>query len=179
MPYPFDQWTFHDLTNAVRQLSAKDNSGKVTRAGIDLYSVPLGYVLRGLLKGSTIDSTAIPNVPRLDTPEAAALLQAWRKLDQDGLIAGDINKAPLSIAPALSIALAGTNGERRGGVLLPGGQAPLDGQGFAVSGGTQFPEQAYLRAELLTTRGELANNLVASDPARKSQSGGSSSETIA
>src|SRR5260370_40140965 len=114
MPYPVNQWTLDDLTNAVRQLSTNDNNGEVTRAGIDLYSVPLGYVLRGLLKGSTIDSTAIPNAPKFDTPEAAALLQAWIKLDRDGLIAGDINKAPLSIAPALSIALAGSNCKRCG-----------------------------------------------------------------
>lgn len=178
MPYPADQWTVDDLTNAIRQLSAKDASGKVTRAGIDLYSVPVGYALRGLLKTSTIDSSAIPNMPKLDSPEAAALLKAWLKLDQDGLIAGDINKAPLSIAPALSIALAGTNGERRGGVLLPGGKAPLDVQGFAVSGGTQFPEQAYLLASWLTTRGELVNNIAASTPARKSLIGASSSDAM-
>ncbi len=178
LAYPDDKWTFDDLTNAIRQLSGKDAEGKVTRAGIDLYSVPLSLVLRGLLKDSYLDSTAIPNTPKFDTPEIASMLDDWLKVDRDGLIAGDINKAPLSIAPALTIALRGSNDERRGGTLLPGGQSMMDLQGFAVSSGTQYPQQAYLLAEWLTTRGELINNVAASTPARKSLLGAPASDSM-
>jgi ABC-type glycerol-3-phosphate transport system substrate-binding protein len=52
-------------------------------------------------------------------------------------------------------------------IMLPGGKAGLSVQGFAVSSGTQYPEQAYKLAAFLTTRGELANRSAIS-PARKS-----------
>jgi len=170
MAYPTDQWTLDDLTAAVRKLAITDASGKVTRAGIDVYGGQTDFALRGLLTGSLVDSSTVTSAPKIDTPESEALLQAWLKLDQDGLVGSDFNKAPLSLAPATTLALAtgNGNGQRRGGVLLPGGQAMLDVQGLAVSAGSQYPEQAYLLAEWLTTRAEIANNLVASVPARKS-----------
>ncbi len=170
MAYPSDQWTLNDLTEAVRKLSTKDANGTVTRAGIDVYGGQTQFALRGLLNGSTVDTSSLPSVPKLATPESEALLQAWLKLDQDGLIGSDYNKAPLSIAPATTLALATGSGssKRRSGALLPGNQAMLDVQGFAVSAGSQYPEQAYLLAAWLTRRTEIANNIVATIPARQS-----------
>src|SRR5204862_6908086 len=64
---------------------------------------------------------------------------------------------------------------KRVGVLLPGGAAGLSVQGFAVSGGTQHPEQAYALAQFLTTRVELINR-AGGIPARKSLIGASSGD---
>ncbi len=178
LAYPSDGWTESDLVNAVQQLSLKDANGKVTQAGLDIYGGLTAFALRGLLKNSIIDSSAIPNTPKFNTPEVTTLLKDWLKLDQQGMIAADINKAPLGIGPAISIALPSGNAEKRAGTRLPGGQAPLDVQAFAVSNGTQFPEQAYILAEWLTTRGEIANNIVASTPARKSLLGTSASNIV-
>jgi ABC-type glycerol-3-phosphate transport system substrate-binding protein len=170
LAYPDDKWTLDDFTGTVRKLSLKDSNGKVSRAGLDIYSGQTGLALRGLITGSTIDTSAPISIPKFATQDNADVLQAWQKLDQDGMIGSDYNKAPLSIAPATTLALATSAGssKRRGGALLPGGQALLDVQGFAVSAGTQFPQQAYLLAAWLTQRTEIANNLVASIPARKS-----------
>jgi ABC-type glycerol-3-phosphate transport system substrate-binding protein len=170
MAYPSDKWTLEDLTNAVQQLSLKDTNGKVTRAGLDVYAGQAQYALRALLSSGTVDTTTVPSTPKFATEQSAALLDAWRKLDQDGMIGSEFNKAPISLAPATTLALAtgSGNAKRRSGTLLPNGQALLDVQGFAVSGGTSFPQQSYLLAEWLTKRGELANNIVASLPARKS-----------
>src|SRR5262249_49145034 len=52
------------------------------------------------------------------------------------------------------------------GTLLPGGKAGLDVQGFAVSGGTQHPEQAYELAKYLTTRADLGFRFLG-NPVRK------------
>src|SRR5450432_711967 len=170
LPYPSDQWTIDDLANAVRKLSVQNGSGKASSAGIDVYGGQMQYALRGLLTGSTVNSSTLPTSPQFATPESEALLQAWLKLDQDSLIGSDFNKAPISVAPATTLALATGNGsgKRRAGALLPGGQAMLDVQGFAISAGSQYPEQAYLLAEWLTRRSEMANNIVATIPARKS-----------
>jgi ABC-type glycerol-3-phosphate transport system substrate-binding protein len=176
--YPADQWTLDDLTSAIRQLSLKDADGKVIRAGIDVYGAQVAVALRGLLKNSYIDTNALPNTPKFDTPEIALTLQDWLKLDRDGMIGTEFNKAPLSIAPAITVAVPGANAEKRYGTLLPGGQAMLATQGFAVSGGTQFPQQAYLLAQWLTTRNELTTNVAASTPARKSLLGAAPSDTM-
>ncbi len=57
---------------------------------------------------------------------------------------------------------------KQGVSLLPGGKAPLNVQGFAVSGGTQHPQESYALAAWLTTRGDVANNALATLPARQS-----------
>jgi len=168
--YPNDKWTIDDLSDAVRKLAVKGADGKVTTPGIDVTPGILPYLLRGMLNESLFDSTTIPNTPKFATPETAALLDAWYKLDTEGLVGQEFGKAPLSVVPAIVIALqpATSPGEKRAGALLPGGKATISVQGFAVSVGTQHPEQAYALAQWLTTRGDIANNGFASTPARKS-----------
>src|SRR5258708_4523114 len=85
---------------------------------------------------------------------------------------------PLRVGPAVSVALQSAQGEKRAGALLPGGKGALSVQAFAVSGGTQHPEQAYALAQWLTTRGEVANNGFSSSPARKSLLGGPTSDQV-
>src|SRR5262249_48283702 len=54
------------------------------------------------------------------------------------------------------------------GSLLPGGKAGLETQGFAVSVGTLYPEQAYALAKFLTNSVDVANGLFQGTPARQS-----------
>ncbi len=176
LAYPDDKWTLSDLSHAIQQLSVKDSSGKITDPGLDVYGAQFAYVFRGLLANSLIDTSAIPNTPKFDTPEVIALLQEWVKLDRDGMIGADFNKAPLSVAPAITFVLRPGGSDKRAATLLPGGKAMLNVQGFAVSRGTQHPKEAYLLAEWLTTRGDVANNALASTPARKSLIGAQSND---
>ncbi len=175
LAYPNDQWTISDLDNAIRKLAQKDAQGNVTVHGIDIFT---GYsdviLLRSLLNEGLFDTSIIPNPPQLSKPGVEAMLDAWYKIDADGLIGNDFNKAPLSVSPAIGlIAQQPDNDQKRVGTLLPGGKAGLDAQGFAVSAGTQYPEQAYALAAFLTTRAEIANGF-SSTPARKSLIGASS-----
>ncbi|HVO41408.1 MAG TPA: extracellular solute-binding protein [Aggregatilineales bacterium] len=168
LAYPDDKWTLDDFSNAVQKLSLKDASGKVTDPGLDVYGAQYGYMLRALLSASLLDTTAIPNTPKFDTPEVETLFKTWLKLDQDGMIGAGYNQAPLSVSPAIGIVLRPSGADKRGVTLLPGGKATLNVQGFAVSGGTQHPKEAYTLAEWLTTRGDIANNSLATMPARQS-----------
>src|SRR5256885_16119734 len=59
--------------------------------------------------------------------------------------------------------------QRYTGVLLPGGKAGLNVQGFAVSAGTEHPDVAYAFASYLTTRADISAFSVS--PARKSLAG--------
>jgi ABC-type glycerol-3-phosphate transport system substrate-binding protein len=168
LSYPNDKWTLDDLSNAMRKLVVKDSSGKTTAAALDIYGGALPYLFRGLLANSLLDTSAIPNIPKFDTPEVNTLFQNWLKLDQEGLISAEFGKAPLTFAPAIIAVTRPSGAAKQGAALLPGGKAPLNVQGFAVSSGTQHPAEAYALAAWLTTRADVANNALATLPARQS-----------
>ncbi len=46
--------------------------------------------------------------------------------------------------------------------------AGLNPQGFAISSGTQYPEQAYALIKYLTSNADVANNFFGISPARQS-----------
>ncbi len=173
LAYPTERWTFDDLTNAINKLAQKDASGAVTAPAIGIFPAASdGALFVSLLGDKMFDSTVIPNAPQLAKPAVEAMLNTWSQLDQQGLIGssvGDFQNAPISIGPAsnLLFSRAITENKTRVGVLLPGGKAGLSVQAFAVSGGTQHPEQAYALASYLTTRADLANR-ASITPARKS-----------
>ncbi|HLY26360.1 MAG TPA: extracellular solute-binding protein, partial [Aggregatilineales bacterium] len=179
LAYPSEKWTADDLANAIRQLSVKNSSGKVTTPGVDVFGAQLPVLFRSLLTSSYIDTGSVPNAPKFDTPEIASLLQTWLKLDQDGMIGAELNKAPMSVSPAVLLAFPASSADKRSGALLPGGKATLDVQGFAVSAGTQYPQQAYALAAWLTTRAEVATYGQGTVPARKSLVGSQPGSTQA
>src|SRR5262249_14855806 len=115
------------------------------------------------------DAAQVPNQPQLDKPNVEALMEAWYKLDSDGLVGHDLNVAPMSLSPATAILFQITisQDEKRVPVLLPGNKGGLDVAGFALSKGTLHPDQSYALAAFLTTRPEIAGRF-ASAPARRS-----------
>jgi ABC-type glycerol-3-phosphate transport system substrate-binding protein len=179
IPYPNDKWTVDDLIDAARKLTSKDADGK-TKPGIDMLPYLQGFAFRAVIKSSIIDQSTVPNTPKLDTPEIADLLEKWLKLDNEGAIGAEIAKAPMSLAPAIWLAIMDqlAPGEKRSASMLPGGQAAISVDGFALSSGTQYPEQAYALAAWLTTRGESANIGLSSTPARKSLKNASGSNQL-
>jgi ABC-type glycerol-3-phosphate transport system substrate-binding protein len=161
LAYPSERWTLDDLINAVNKLAQKDSSGAVTVPGLAVGGGSLPTLFRSLLPAGVFDANTIPNPPQLDTPPVEALLDAWAKLQQDGLVtSGNTSGAPISISNANNLLFQRPNNngstQQRVPLLLPGGKAGLTVQGFAVSGGTLYPEKAYALASFLTKRGELA-----------------------
>ncbi|MEP7286797.1 MAG: hypothetical protein ABI947_13635, partial [Chloroflexota bacterium] len=168
LAYPSDQWTIDDIVTAVNKLAEKDSSGKVTAPGIDMFSnFSTATLFRSLLSEGLYDSSTLPNTPKLDTPAAEALVDAWAALDKDGYIGSELNTAPLSVSPATTVLFQTDPEQKRVPLLLPGGRAGMEVQGFAVSAGTQYPDKAYAVAAFLTTRTEISNRFT-SAPARKS-----------
>ncbi len=169
--YPTNKWTLDDLTVAVKALNVKDENGKVTTPGLELYvgvnDIPLYMSLVGK---PLYDANAIPNPPLLDQPEVISLLDKLKDLqDLLPLQTPDFNTAPIRIESLTNAAVIRPNQAERKAVLLPGGHAYLDVTGIAVSGATQYPEQAYALARFLTTRSEV--NRFTSIPARQSLKG--------
>lgn len=169
LPYPSDQWTIDDLENAIRTLAVKDSDGKITSTGMNVGPLLLPYLLRMANSEKLYDENVIPNTPKLDTATNQALLERWKKLEDEGYIGQGINSAPLEINAAISILFRGVDNpdEKRAGSLIFG-KAGLSTQGLAVSAGTQYPEQAYKLAAWLTNRAEIITTGFASTPARQS-----------
>lgn len=178
--YPGPGWTIDDIANAARTLTVRDSSGEVTTPGLTAAQNNVALLFRSLLGQGYYDGSTLPTSPRLATPELAALLDTWKTLIDEGVVAvgggGPNSESPMSLGNN-AIAIRATNGnaevvEERMNVLLPGGGAGLSASGFAVSAGTQYPEQAYALARFLTTRAELASSFGTSSPARQSLAGG-------
>ncbi len=172
LAYPNDKWTIDDLIGAARQLSGKDADGKI-EPGIDVLTYLQGFVFRAFLKNSLLDTSTIPNSPQFDSPALVSVMEKWLDLDQQGAIGLDLGKAPMSIGPATWLALGNPSvpEEKRLASMLPGGQAALSVNGFAVSAATLHPIQAYALAAWLTQRPDSSNIGTASTPARKSLRG--------
>src|SRR5579859_4512934 len=166
VPYPSDKWTLDDLVNAANKLTVKDPGGNVTTPAIATFGgYSLQALFRSLLGTGLYDDSVVPNTAKIDTPATEALLSAWYQLTTNGEVAGGGGggpggiTAPISISPVTQIYFrnAVAQSDPHVGVLLPGGKGALQVQGFAVSKGTQYPQQAYALAAYLTTQGGTLN----------------------
>ncbi len=156
---PNAAWTLEDLSAAARALTVKKD-GKSARAGLfaaDMFLPPLFAALAG--EGFS-DNTSIPVKPRLTSPTLDRLVQAWSQLEAEGIatrMMSDPSGFPLQVGVSSMLrANMGTDKDALAGALLPGGKAALFAYGFAVSGGTVYPDQAYQLAKFLTTDPDIA-----------------------
>lgn len=172
LSYPNAAWTIDDFANAARKLVQKDSAGNVTKPGLVTFGNTV-YLLRALLGQGFYGVGSIPDSPSFVNSSLEALLTTWAELEQEGsfakVIDGEITDAPLRIFSGRGFGpRPGDNSIPSASSLLPGGVGGLDTQGFAVSSGTLYPEQAYNLAKYLTNNVQVANNPFGIAPARKS-----------
>ena len=157
LTYPTDSWTLDDFSNAVRSLS----HSYPTPATVQV----LPTLFRSVLGIDLFDANTLPNTPQIDQAAVQSLLEKWSALDRDNLVSPiGVPDAPILITELSS---AYSNPTRTlSAVLLPGGRAGLLAQGFAVSSGTQYPQQAYELARFLADQIDTSdrNNAI---PARR------------
>ena len=148
LAYPTDSWTLDDFSNAVRSLS----HSYPTPATVQV----LPTVFRSLLGVNLFDANTLPSTPQIDQPAVQSLLEKWSALDRNNLVSpSGVPDAPILITELSS---AYSNSSRTlSAALLPGGRAGLFSQGFAVSSGTQYPQQAYELARFLADQTGVSN----------------------
>jgi len=177
LAYPNEAWTMDDFANAARKLAQYDEAGQVTTPGLVAFGNER-YLLRALLGESFYNVGSIPDSPSFANPTLETLLTTWSELQNEGVFArafsGNIDEAPLRISSSRGF-FGGFRPENEvvpvAPSLLPGGIAGLDVQGFAVSSGTLYPQQAYNLAKYLTNNVQVANNPFGIAPARNSLKG--------
>lgn len=168
IPYPNEAWTLDDLANAARALTETDANGNISKPG--LIVMEGAALARSLLGIGLYDASTFPETPNLTHPALETLLTNWIELEEEGIVArqysGNLLDVPMRIGGILRF--GGLEMDTIADALLPGGTAVIEAQGFAVSSGTQYPEQAYALAKFLTTRPEVTNSFFGIRPARQS-----------
>lgn len=169
--YPTASWTADDLVTAVQKLTQTNADGTVSVNGLAVLGRSSQQLLLQSLAGSPlVDNSATPTMPLLDTPASEKALDTLNKINKQISGGGSFNSAnpaPLSIIPLSFLGAVNSSTEKMTAVALPGGQIGLTVNGFAVSAGTQHPNEAYALAVFLTQHPEFTAGLTSS-PARKS-----------
>ncbi len=171
-PYPNEKWTLDDLASALRLISPVGSDGKAKSPGLIVFNPDL---MANVFTGEKFfDDSTVPAVPQLNKPKLVAFLAQWAKLQDEGLISAggsnvDYNTVPMRVDGAYALSSnMGPDQKVRTGALLPGGKAGLTIQGFAISGGTQYPNQAYALLKFLTSSAKIATRFYGNRPARTS-----------
>ncbi len=168
LDYPGDWWTLYDLETAARALLQYDANGDPIPPIADLGD-NMRTIIRATLGQDIVDDLVIPAVPDFSNPDLADLMTTWQGMIQDNLFAtgGGINlDAPILLVPSQVASSPRMAGDRQT-ALLPGGGG-FDVSGYAISGGTQYPEAAYALATFLSTTPELSTAVIGNIPARRS-----------
>jgi ABC-type glycerol-3-phosphate transport system substrate-binding protein len=179
LAYPSDAWTLDDLAYAARQLTEYDpETGEVAVPGFQATSnQQLALLLRAMAGQGYYDASTLPEMPYLTNPALEPLLDTWIELEAEGIVSTATdslaisfveNPIPMRIDTTVELASPAGQAPNAAGVLLPGGVAGLDVQGFGVSVGTNHPEMAYELAKYLTNSPEVADALLGTVPARQS-----------
>ncbi|MBN1287208.1 MAG: extracellular solute-binding protein [Anaerolineae bacterium] len=178
IPYPNEYWTMDDLASAARDLTERDEHGEVTIPGVQTSNPDLTLLLRALLGHGLYDDSTIPETPYLTDPALEPLLTTWLELEDEGVSTGpsgevvvslsNTNPVPMRIEQSSDLATTDEESFGSMGALLPGGVVGLRVQGFAVSGGTKYPEAAYELVKYLSSSSQAADNLFSLLPARQS-----------
>jgi ABC-type glycerol-3-phosphate transport system substrate-binding protein len=157
-----------DLDYAIRALTQYDAEGAVTMPGM-LHLYNYNPMILSLLGHGLSDDTGFSSVPDFTDPQLQEMMTQWAGWENEG-IARVVNViteyAPLRvwysrlkyITPDEELA------------MFPGGKVGFHVVGFAVSAGTQYPEEAYALAKFITYQPELMNSFYAT-PARRSLAG--------
>ena len=155
LAYPTDRWTLADLDFAARTLTQYNADGSIAMPGLAVLGNQNRATLFASLAGQPVYSqSTFPNDPDLTNPQLETLLDQWLLMIEDGLfqIPDGIDNDDIPI----TIGTGGFGGRPGGGgnfnnqddperatALLPGGRAGLDINGYGISSGTQYPEEAY------------------------------------
>jgi ABC-type glycerol-3-phosphate transport system substrate-binding protein len=185
IPYPNAAWSLDDFANAVRALTTTDADGEQQAAYTDYGNTE--YLFRSLLGAPVYDPSTSPIQPDFSNPTLETLITTWQSLLDEGVVQGlgggsqiviigaGAEGPAISIQQSFGLATFPNQETTLAGSLLPGGKAGLEAQGFAISAGTQYPEQAYSLLKFLTNSIDVADGLFQGTPARYSLMGMESS----
>lgn len=174
LAYPNSAWTLDDFENAASALAERNSEGTVTRPGfVNLGSNAL--IVRAFLGQGLYDNTVIPNPPLFNNPDLEPLLTQIADMQAEGIFAGtsnlgsfELEEVPMRLDQSYILSGILDNEQNWAATLLPGNIAGLNVDAFAISSGTQYPDQAYALIKFITGKAEIAGRFFSDAPARQS-----------
>lgn len=177
LPYP-DTWqTIEDVELAIRTLTELNPDGTVASLGFMNMGIGTELLLLSLLEQAVYEESILPSVPRFNSPDLEAVLTTWAQMQMDGLFEPPVVSDDQDAATFLNAPLRLERSAFSGGMpdetepklpaLLPGGGAGLDVSGFAISSGSQYPEEAYELVKFLNANSQVAGSFIGGTPARR------------
>lgn len=159
--YPQSWWTIDDFENAARELAEYDNNGNVTAPAFVDFSGNTSLIFMSLLGHGLYDDSVIPSAPAFTDPMLEAIVTRWSEMQEDGVIgllaSADLELTPpMALAPSLFAYNPAQDTENQI-ATLPGGAVGLNVNGFGISAGTQYPQEAYELIKFLTASPEVSN----------------------
>lgn len=174
LAYPTEFWTLFDFQNAAMNLTTYDEEGEIDIAGLSDMGSYMPIIVLNQIGAKVYDDSSMLAVPTFTTnPALAEQLEIWSDMLTEGYMSSGFQgfDAPILLAPSTLANIQGMVDDREF-IPLPG----LDVSAFAISNGTQYPQQAYALASYLTTQSDVVNSVTGILPARQSMAGISSTE---
>ena len=172
LDFPGDSWTFDDLVGAIRALAERDAEGNIVSSPILIPDPTLNALFLSLAGERLYDDTTFPATPHIAQPGLEAMLETWAELNDEGLVGETpttaIEDIPMLVVRSIVLPQLAALGGEPGASLMPGGQSALTVLGFAVSAGTDHPEEAYALVKWLSRQPDVVERLLGAVPARQS-----------
>jgi len=172
LSYPSELWTIDDFEFAIRQLAEVGPDGTVQNSRVFLFDLGVDMVFLSLTGETLYDDSVIPSAPALVKPGVESLLMRWETLAEEGYvtptITGNLDDFPLRIVNSFGVFSLQEDSTPPQAALLPGGRAGLAVSGFAVSGGTAYPQEAYTFVKWLSRQPDVVERSFGTVPARQS-----------
>jgi ABC-type glycerol-3-phosphate transport system substrate-binding protein len=174
LAYPDEAWTMYDYEFAVRTLTRFNDDGSTEMPGWINSGGEFGTLFLASIGDTVFDQFVLPNEPRYDNPDLEETLSILAGMYDDGLMDipsdddFDFEDVPLQLGRvAFNISnFSMGNSNQKTPALLPGGRAGLVLNAYAISSGTQYPEEAYRLLKFLSYSPEVADAFFAGEPAR-------------
>lgn len=175
LAYPDTSWTLDDFINAGMALTEFDSEGNVTIPGF--FGFDPSMLFASLLDGDLSDPNTFPSRPLLNTPENIEMVEKWADYladyepDFSRGMNFDFNAIPLSFNGTYALNDEfnfGSSDADTQGAFLPGNQAGLQVQTYAISAGTSNPQLAYDLLQYMSSTPEIAYAFFGDVPARQS-----------
>jgi ABC-type glycerol-3-phosphate transport system substrate-binding protein len=176
IPYPDSTWTITEYANYARELTTYKASGEVDTPGFNSYYTPALFY--SLLNRGIYDMSTFPETANLMSDDIIDLLSQWTALLEEnvvnpfGEIDFDDQDVPLHVEQTWRVMNRFMDSDADWQAsLLSNNRAGLQVEGFAVSGGTDYPELAYELIMYMSQSVDIRNHYFFDTPARKSMVG--------
>lgn len=172
LPYPTANWSSHDyVTNLTEMYQFLLNSGHENPLSMYM-SDPYAFISSFLSINLSPDD--LMSSPSFTHPDMLEIIETWQRLFNQNIVSSTVSHLNFATLPMISGNLSSffamNNRENSLSLtLLSNSSARLHTHGFALSGGTNYADEAYLLAKYIAEHEQIIRFLPGDMPAKMSE----------